>query len=376
MSTDSDIPMPAGNGDKDCLKCRGRGVVPMEIDGWPGGGTQNCICVFRRDLTANVKRIWPVLLTVDSVESSPLLPLANRSLWLTASNYTLRRHMRYVAFRMGTTWDARVIADSTLMTAWLSTAKHVRDPDVLVEREDNRRDTPSDHFQTLVDLAVPFDLLIIRLGVKSAANKEMANVLAEAVHERELLGKPTWVSDSPGHPLGPGHLSYSDEVMELLDGFKRVTLKEEASAVVNPVAPYKAKAVTQTALNAPLVAAPIPAKRVAAASPGRLPAAQTPPNPYAPKKVTYQDMSMAPSAPVTKRTIPLVADDDEFSVDSLAANAHTPDLHQREADPEVEETESEEDYPLTFEDVVGKADPIDVPLTGFLAAAARRKGST
>lgn len=300
MSTDDDIMMPSGNGDADCPKCRGRGVVPIEIDGWPGAGTQNCDCVFKRDLVANVKRVWQVLLSVDSVESSPLLGLTKQSLWITASNYALRRHLRYVAFRMGTQWDARVIADATLITAWLATAKDVKDPDVLTQREDGKRDRPSDDFLTLVDLAVPFDLLIIRLGVKAAKNREMPNVLAEAINERELLGLPTWVVDSPLKPLGPGHICFSDLVAEMLDGFKRVVLQEEAPPGHSDIAAYAPKAVSGSATGGLNV------------------------GDYGPKASAYREMPMAPAPTGHSPVAPPPADDDEFSAASLAAAAVNP----------------------------------------------------
>ena len=315
MSTDDDIPMPEGNGDKNCPKCRGRGVVSMDVEGWPGGAAQNCDCVFRRDLVSNVKRVWQVLLSVESVEFSPLLAMTGQSLWITASNYALRRHLRYVAFRMGTQWDARVIADATLMTAWLSTAKNVKDPDVLTMREDETRDRPSDHFMTLVDLAVPFDLLIIRLGVKAAKNREMSNVLIEAINERELIGKPTWVVDSPTKPLGPGHICYSDMVVDLLEGFRRVVLKEDAPVVHGVAASYQ------------------PAGQLA--------------NPYT--QGAPQFSTALPTAPrQTPKAIPLVdVDDDEFSVDNLIDAAAdvvipvAPDVPDTAFDPK----ESLEDYP-------------------------------
>lgn len=307
MSTDEDIPMPEGNGEKDCPICRGRGVVPIEIDGWPGGGTQNCKCVFKKDLVENVKRIWPVLLTVESVDSSPLLGLTRQNLWITGTNYALRRHLRHVAFRMGTMWDARVIADATLITAWLSTAKNVKDPDVLTMREDGNRDKPSDHFMTLVDLAVPFDLLIIRLGVKAAKNREMPNVLAEAINEREQVGKPTWVVDSPNHRLAPGHICYSDEVAEILDGFRRVILPEEGGHAADETAPYARKTLPLAGTTA------TPGAGLSLGNYGRKPTA-------------YQEFSMAPGPTPAPRTTPPPDpdDDDEFSVASLMEAAVDP----------------------------------------------------
>ncbi len=327
MSTDDDAPMPDGNGDKDCPLCKGRGVLPIEIDGWPGGGTQNCNCVFKRDLLANVKRVWKVLLSVESVEHSPLLALTKKNLWLTASSYTLKRHMRHVAFRMGTQWDARVVADATLITAWLSTAKNVRDGDVVRPTVEGHEydGPPSDDFQTLVDLVVPFGLLIIRLGIKAAANKEMAPVLAEALNEREMLGKPTWVIDSPGHPLRSGHKCFSEEVMAILEDFSRVVLKDEDSNLPqSDTAQYAPKAITQTAAGVPQKAAPRPEV-----------------SNYAPKSSVLREMPL--TAPTDhRRGLPAIAsvpppdpDEDEFSVDALMAAAVMPQPGPEEGEPDV-----------------------------------------
>lgn len=219
------LDFPDGDGDPNCEKCRGRGVTTKMVDAgggvmWPGG-TEICVCVYKRDLEANVKRIWPVLLNVESADNSPLLKLTNENLWITASGYDLRRHLRYTAYRKGTQWDARVVTDSKIITSWLSTTKYAHDPDVTVERE---RDPSSDEFMTIEDIAVPFDLLIIVLGVKAAKNREMPNVLLEAINEREMKGKPTWVVDSPARPLQEGHICYNDGVMEALDNFRRVRL--------------------------------------------------------------------------------------------------------------------------------------------------------
>lgn len=347
MSTDFDAPMPDGNGDKDCPHCKGRGVLPIEIDGWPGGGAQNCICVFKRDLLANVKRVWKVLLSVDSVERSPLLPLTKKNLWITASGYTLKRHMRHVAFRMGTQWDARVVADATLITAWLSTAKNVRDGDVVRPTVEGMEydGPPSDDYQTLVDLVAPFELLIIRLGIKAAANKEMAPVLAEALNEREMLGKPTWVIDSPGHPLRSGHKCFSEEVMTILEDFGRVVLPDEESTLpVSETAQYAPKAVSQAA---------------AGTSPQKAPQRPEVSN-YAPKASVLREMPLtAPTDP--RRGVPAIAqvpppDDDEFSVDALMAAAVTPRPGPEEGEtdlaqipggpvPEFDPDEAIENYP-------------------------------
>jgi hypothetical protein len=183
--------------------------------------------VYKRDLEANVKRIWPVLLTVDSVAKSPLLGLTERSLWITGSNHTFRSHMRFVAYRKPPTWGAFVATDSKIITSWLSTAKDVFDADVAGERVMR----PSDEFMTIEDIAVPPALLIILLGVKAAKNREMPNVLLEAIQERDVRGKPTWVVDSPLQPLQEGHICYNPAVIEVLSGFQRVMLDQGTPAV-------------------------------------------------------------------------------------------------------------------------------------------------
>ena len=337
--TETKAPAPEGNGDPNCPKCKGRGVVALELEGWPSGGAENCICVFQRDLTANVKRVWPVLLTVDSVESSPLLSLSKQSVWITGSQYTFRKHLRYTAFRMGVAWDARVITDSALMTAWLSTAKQVHDPDVVLSRE--KRDRPSDHFMTLVDLAVPFDLLIIRLGVKAAANKEMANVLTEAINEREQLGKPTWVVDSPTHPLVPGHKCFSDEVVDLLSGFRRLHLKEESHAGADPAqARYAPKTVVKESVGQVIPTQQVPSPKTPIQQPPKKTSEPMSLNRYAPKAIAYQGLKAETNnSPYQEITMPAgpkktpapppapdVDDEDEFSVASLMAAAVSPSL--------------------------------------------------
>ena len=354
------LDFPVGNGDEDCPDCQGRGVVPMMVDVgggvmWPGGGTQNCKCMFKRDLVANVKRVWKVLLNVESADSSPLLGMTKQNLWITASGYDLRRHLRYVAFRMGTKWDARVVADATLVTAWLSGASSVYDADVLIERDGFERERPSEHFVTLVDLAVPFDLLIIRLGVKAAKNRETPNVLAEAINEREQQGKPTWIVDSPIKPLAPGHICYNDSVLEILDGFGRLVLSEHSHV---PAGAEKAST-HYKAPRAPQEARPVrtggSASPYTRQKPGMAPVASG---------EVFREERMEDDGERPAEGVPQ-PDDDEFSIDSLLADAVNPALTQGTGvieDVEFDVDELLEDYP-TAEELGGNAGG----LPGFLA---------
>ena len=323
------LDFPSGSGDANCPTCGGRGVVPVMVDVgggvmWPGGGTQNCKCVFKRDLIANVKRVWKVLMSVESAESSPLIKLTKQNVWLTASGYDLRQHLRFVAFRMGPSWDARVVGDATLMTAWLSTKKDVFDADVLLERE-GRRDRPSEHYLTMVDLAVPFDLLIIVLGVKAAANKEMANLLVEAINERDLVGKPTWIVDSPIKPLAPGHLCFNDSVMEILDSFRRVNLSDTAPRTRAPTTAgqYKAHAASPATVE--------PSTTMSAGRYGRKPGMATTRMPGAPVPPSFDKdenpnmMSMERDGSETDDEV-VAPSDDPLDLDALLANPHDPNF--------------------------------------------------
>ena len=67
-------------------------------------------------------------------------------------------------------------------------------------------------------------LLIIRLGVKTARNSAMPEVLAETIELRQHLGKPTWVVEETGKPLEEGHISWSRAVEDALDGWEKIPL--------------------------------------------------------------------------------------------------------------------------------------------------------
>jgi hypothetical protein len=114
------------------------------------------------------------------------------------------------------------------MQAWLATVAlkghEIRDPDA-AEIMSQR----SMEFLTLVDLSVPPPLLVIRLGVKSARNQAMPEVLLESIRMRSHEGKPTWLWDQPSGEgqLGEGHLSWSPSVMEEIDGWTHIKEGDE-----------------------------------------------------------------------------------------------------------------------------------------------------
>jgi hypothetical protein len=210
------------NGDPDCPKCLGRGVVSVDYMGFPGGATHPCDCRYEQEVRANTDRIWKGLSRARPIAESPLLDMTDLDVIITAPLQEFRRHLRHVAFRKGPRWDARVVSDSALAQAWLATKVDVFDADVLAQRD--RKKVVSEDYVTLVDIAVPFDLLIIQLGVKAAKNREMPGVLLEVLHERDHRDLPTWLVDTPRNPLREGHICWDTRIEDMILEWDTVTL--------------------------------------------------------------------------------------------------------------------------------------------------------
>ena len=219
---------PKGDGQPDCGKCLGRGVVPVPSDRRPKGSlgelTQPCSCVLSRTILANLDRGWKGISKARPLPGSPLYGKINQNLWITGSILQLRQHIRHVAVRMGPYWNFQVVSDAVMMDAWLSLdVSKVWDPDIEAIRQ-----TVSNRYARLSDLVDPADLLIIQLGVKAARNKAMPEVFLEALNRRYLMqqDKPTWVMDQPVYPLTEGHISYNDRIAELLSTWEHIELGE------------------------------------------------------------------------------------------------------------------------------------------------------
>lgn len=224
MNTD----YPHGDGLSTCLKCKGRGVVSVSNDQLSPmlfEATKPCICVRARDIRDHLEHGWKGLSSAKPIKESPLRDQTNASVWITASLKSLQEHLCGVAIRQGISWFFRVITDIDLMTTWLSSADDVFDADVAEQRQ-----YAENTYSRLTDLVEPPKLLIIRLGAKAARNVATPEVLFEALLHRQHLSKPTWVVDSPSAPLDPTHLAYSQDVMDHLQSFKRVTIDQVAVA--------------------------------------------------------------------------------------------------------------------------------------------------
>lgn len=203
---------------KVCPECFGTGAIPVERPPHPPG-SRPCRCEIARDIVRNMERAWKGLAKAPKLTESSLIDYPSRDVYITAREATFRSHLRYVAIRQGRNWSFQVSTDADLMTAWLASkaldGMQILDPDAATVSLDKL---------TLVDLVDPPDLLIVRLGVKSARNSAMPEVLLEALTTREHKGKPTWVWDQPTYPLGPAHLCFSDAVADFLRKWDHVPL--------------------------------------------------------------------------------------------------------------------------------------------------------
>lgn len=206
-----------------CEKCFGTGALDAGTDPRGIPITRPCTCQIARDIIRNLNSAWPDLVKAPKIGSSPLLGHEQDNLYITATDATLRPHLRHVGMRAGPYWFFKVVTDSDLMTAWLSSAamvgKEILDPDVAPVSADKA---------TLVDLTDPPELMIVRLGVKSARNSAMSEVFLEALYHRAHVGKPTWVVDQPTRRFDPSHMAFSEDSLHHIQQWEHIVLDEAA----------------------------------------------------------------------------------------------------------------------------------------------------
>ena len=90
-------------------------------------------------------------------------------------------------------------------------------------------------------------LLVIRLGIKTAANKEMPNVLLEALLHRTHLNKAVWIYHDWSEPFDDTMRSFSYEAAEYLSTWHHIEKRVQhqrvtrtvASAVANPALAHR-----------------------------------------------------------------------------------------------------------------------------------------
>jgi hypothetical protein len=226
LEIDQDNLFPVeGDGDVSCLKCRGKGWLDVLNENIPA--STRCSCVYVKDLKSNLDKIWKGLSKKeDPIEDSILSKSIESNLWITATVESFRKEFRHVAIRQGPSWYARVVGDVDLGDAWLGTAKYqgieILDPEIA---------KMTMQYLTLTDIAIPPNLLIIRLGMKTAPFSPMSQVLEETLKLREHQDKPTWILDHPEFKLSsPHHSCHSPSLLNLLGGplWSQVTLENNS----------------------------------------------------------------------------------------------------------------------------------------------------
>lgn len=199
--------------DPNCPDCRGEGFIygASMLD-----GGHSCHCMMDALKLQNMDKVWPSLAASKEIpnlrKKPPLGDLVKHSIWVTAKEAVFRAHLKAVAYTQSTMWDARVFTDLDLLDAWLKTAKAQGH-----KIYDSEVDNHEGRFVAMdvSELVESFGLVILKLGVKQAPNKETHSVILEALAVRRHLGLPTWIVDQPDQRIDDmSHRGYS----ELLEG--------------------------------------------------------------------------------------------------------------------------------------------------------------
>ena len=206
-----------------CKKCNGFGYVQVD-EGYNGMPQAiQCDCVIDKSLKNQAERAWTNLSLVPIKETSLLDGENRKNLLISSTRDMLRLHLRTAFFKIrNPSLFLKVVGDHTLMSAWLGSL-HAQG--VAVADPDFQR-----HLKvySLEDLAESPDLLVIRLGTKMARNSAMPEVLVETLEMREHLNRPTWLVEEPSKPLEEGHLSWSPTLQDMIGGWKKIFIENQA----------------------------------------------------------------------------------------------------------------------------------------------------
>jgi len=226
--------------DPDCPDCGGLGFIYGEsmLD-----GGHSCHCMMDALKLQNMEKTWVSLSEAKEIprlrERPPLKKLVKHNLWITASDDLFRAHFKALAFSQTTMWDARVFSDKDLVSAWLKTAKAQGH-----KIYDSEIDNHEGKFvaMDIDELVEPFELVVLKLGVKQAPNKETPNVLLEAVAARVHLGKPTWIVDQPDQRIDfMHHRGYSEHLEGILNHWPHITFVGAGVKVLSGPEPERQK---------------------------------------------------------------------------------------------------------------------------------------
>jgi len=215
--------------DPNCPHCGGLGQIRIPMKGKPPK-SRLCECTYLGLMNRKLENTWQGLSKVRPIKESPMFSFVNKKVWLTSEPNWLFLHLRHIVTRQPLEWKVKVITDKELMAAWLATAA-LAGVDIL----DKEAFEVTTRKLSIEDLVEPYDLVILRLGVKMARNSAMPEVLMEALSLRDHLNKPTWVWDQPTRSLGEGHRCWSLEVQDELSRYERInTVRQNTTLSSQP----------------------------------------------------------------------------------------------------------------------------------------------
>jgi hypothetical protein len=209
----------------ECPKCHGTGEIGRDervggIDGLGATYVRDvvvpCECARLRRVRA---QLGPLFADVPKIDRSAFWSreepgrtaiLAASNLWITAEWDDLAPHLKgalgLLCYMRPSTFNFRLVTDE----------------DVRLSFVEGGQGSTEVGIRELVGPA-DYDLLILRLGFVSYKNNALPGAVLTAIRHREAMRRPTWVLDTPSHPMATGHLAYSaDLVKHLTAGYRRV----------------------------------------------------------------------------------------------------------------------------------------------------------
>lgn len=205
-----------------CEKCGGIGLVKTDKTYRGEPIMTQCSCKLKESLLKQCDKAWMGLSQYPAKKQSPLKGKMKECIIISSDKENLCPHLKgAILNEKNPHLFIKVVSDANLMSAWLSNMSlaqsEIFDPDFTRELS----------VRGLEDLAESPHLLIIRLGVKTARNVAMPEVLVETIELRNHLNKPTWIVVDPKQPLEQGHISWSSAVEEAIDGWNTIRLIEK-----------------------------------------------------------------------------------------------------------------------------------------------------
>lgn len=205
---------------KVCTECGGEGLI--QVDDLT---TKMCRCAWARAMRA---KLGPEIAGAPSLPKGVVSPLFVQSEtdtqdWTTKNLYLKGRwtdllpHFKYAFIPRGLDFSFKFTTDEKLKTIWVGDESYKA-------RARTKRDDV-DTYNSLSDFIVDCNLLIIRLGYLGYRNRAMPGILKEALMQREVLRRPTWLIEDPQTgTFCEGHFSYSDELWGYIQSKFPVTI--------------------------------------------------------------------------------------------------------------------------------------------------------